>query len=168
MNENSVKNCAKVLLSLELPHQDIEKTRDIWQSCAELRAALCCPAVGRDEKYRVTDRAFPESVAAFLKVMEKYGHIGALSEIIDTYEKLRLEQLEFGSATLYCAAQPDSGTVARFEQAVCKKLGCKSAKLEVVIDPSLIGGYVLQIADTVYDKSVKNAVKTLQKELAHK
>jgi F-type H+-transporting ATPase subunit delta len=165
MNENSVKNCAKVLLSLNVPQGDTDDVKELWESSEELRTALSCPAVGRDEKYRVIDRAFPESMRSFLKVMEKYGHIGLLSDILDVYEKLRLEQRETLGCTLYCAAEPDKETVKRFEQTVCKKYGAAKADLEIVIDESLIGGYVLKVGDTVYDRSVKAAVRALQSEL---
>ena len=165
MTDTAVKNCAKVLLELGVPEADADKARGVWDESEELRKALCCPAVKREEKQRVIDKVFPESMKSYIKVMEKYGHIAQLSEIVEQYKLLKLEQKEALSCTLYCVSEPSADILRRYEQTLMKKYGASSVVIKVVIKPELIGGCILQVGDKVYDKSVKSAVAALQSEL---
>ena len=63
---------------------------------------------------------------------------------------------------LYCAEKPGDALVAEFERTIAAKLGKDSVKLSVIVDESLIGGYMLDIGGITYDKSIKSAVKELQ------
>ncbi|MBQ2357989.1 MAG: F0F1 ATP synthase subunit alpha [Ruminococcus sp.] len=96
-------------------------------------------------------------------------HKGALNElpaVVREYEKLKLKQLGAVVCQLYCAQKPSEELTAQFREVIRKKLGCNEVVLDIRIDPSLIGGYVLNADGKTYDKSVKNALKGLQKDLA--
>ena len=56
MTDTAVKNCAKVLLELGVPEADADKARGVWDESEELRKALCCPAVKREEKQSYPNR----------------------------------------------------------------------------------------------------------------
>ena len=83
-----------------------------------------------------------------------------LPELIESYE--RRKKAGGTGYRLYCAKQPDPELVAEFEKTIAEKLGKDSIKLEVRIDESLIGGYMLDIDGITYDKSVKSAVRELK------
>lgn len=164
-NITAAVNCAKVLLSLGVPESDIASARETWSASGELRFALSCPSISKTEKHAVIEKVFPKSLHGFFKVMEKYSHIGYMSDIFESYDRLKRESENCTGAVLYAAAKPDEKTVESFKRAVCKKSGCASTHMEIIIEPSLIGGYVLKIGDKVYDRSVKSALEALQNEM---
>ncbi len=83
-----------------------------------------------------------------------------LPELIENYER---QKRSGGTGyRLYCAKKPDDALVAEFERTIAKKLGKDSIKLEVKVDESLIGGYMLDIDGITYDKSIKSAVRELK------
>ncbi len=91
--------------------------------------------------------------------------LSLLPEMVEQYEQEKLRRENGLVCRLICAEKPSDELTARFRKAAAKKLGREDVVLEVVVDPSLIGGYVLEMDGKVYDKSVKNAVSGLKKEL---
>ena len=83
-----------------------------------------------------------------------------LPGLIEEYE--RSKKSGGSEYKLYCAEKPDDALVAEFERTIAAKLGKDSVKLSVIVDESLIGGYMLDIGGITYDKSIKSAVKELQ------
>ena len=91
--------------------------------------------------------------------------LSLLPEMVEQYEQEKLRRESGLVCRLICAEKPSEELIGRFRRAAAKKLGREDVVLEVVVDEKLIGGYVLELDGKVYDKSVKNAVTGLQKEL---
>ena len=91
--------------------------------------------------------------------------LSLLPEMVEKYEQEKLRRESGLVCRLICAEKPSEELIARFRRAAADKLGREDVVLETVIDDTLIGGYVLELDGKVYDKSVKNAVAGLQKEL---
>ena len=59
----------QVLYELEIPEEDIEETKAIWESSADLREILEKPVVSGEQKHGIIDRILPEKSRSFLKVL---------------------------------------------------------------------------------------------------
>ena len=68
-------------------------------------------------------------------------------------------------AVVTCARQPDEATCKALRSAACKLRGVQEIEMQVKIDPSLLGGFVLEIDGVVYDRSVKGRLGLLAREL---
>lgn len=166
MNNSEIKNTASTLLEADVAHDDIREMTDIWNNSEELRSAMLSSTVTDEEKERIADRAFSPAGAACIKMLLHKGALNELPAVVREYEKLKLKQLGAVVCQLYCAQKPSEELTAQFREVIRKKLGCNEVVLDIRIDPSLIGGYVLNADGKTYDKSVKNALKGLQKDLA--
>ena len=166
MNNSEIKNTASALLEADVAHDDIREMTDIWNNSEELRSAMLSSTVTDEEKERIADRAFSPAGAACIKTLLHKGVLGELPAVVKEYEKLKLKQQGAVVCQLYCAQKPSEELTAQFREVIRKKLGCNEVVLDIRIDPSLIGGYVLNADGKTYDKSVKNALKGLQKDLA--
>lgn len=166
MNNSEIKNTASTLLEADVAHDDIREITDIWNNSEELRSAMLSSAVTDEEKERIADRAFSPAGAACIKMLLHKGALNELPAVVREYEKLKLKQQGAVVCQLYCAQKPSEELTAQFREVIRKKLGCNEVVLDIRIDPSLIGGYVLNADGKTYDKSVKNALKGLQKDLA--
>ena len=166
MNNSEIKNTASTLLEADVAHDDIREITDIWNNSEELRSAMLSSAVTDEEKERIADRAFSPAGASCIKMLLHKGALNELPAVVREYEKLKLKQLGAVVCQLYCAQKPSEELTAQFREVIRKKLGCNEVVLDIRIDPSLIGGYVLNADGKTYDKSVKNALKGLQKDLA--
>lgn len=166
MNNSEIKNTASTLLEADVAHDDIREMTDIWNNSEELRSAMLSSTVTDEEKERIADRAFSPAGAACIKMLLHKGALNELPAVVREYEKLKLKQQGAVVCQLYCAQKPSEELTAQFREVIRKKLGCNEVVLDIRIDPSLIGGYVLNADGKTYDKSVKNALKGLQKDLA--
>lgn len=166
MNSSEIKNTASTLLEADVAHDDIREMTDIWNNSEELRSAMLSSTVTDEEKERIADRAFSPAGASCIKMLLHKGALNELPAVVREYEKLKLKQQGAVVCQLYCAQKPSEELTAQFREVIRKKLGCNEVVLDIRIDPSLIGGYVLNADGKTYDKSVKNALKGLQKDLA--
>ncbi len=166
MNNSEIKNTASALLEADIAHDDIREMTDIWNNSEELRSSMLSSAVTDEEKERIADRAFSPAGASCIKMLLHKGALNELPAVVREYEKLKLKQQGTVVCQLYCVQKPSEELTAQFREVIRKKLGCNEVVLDIRIDPSLIGGYVLNADGKTYDKSVKNALKGLQKDLA--
>lgn len=166
MNNSEIKNTASALLEADVAHDDMREMTDIWNNSEELRSSMLSSTVTDEEKERIADRAFSPAGASCIKMLLHKGALNELPAVVREYEKLKLKQLGAVVCQLYCAQKPSEELTAQFREVIRKKLGCNEVVLDIRIDPSLIGGYVLHADGKTYDKSVKNALKGLQKDLA--
>ena len=59
--------CGRVLFELSPKAESVKASRELFESCDELKDALASPAVEIKEKEKVIDRLFPEDMRNFLK-----------------------------------------------------------------------------------------------------
>ena len=72
----------------------------------------------------------------------------------------------FAKARLICTAEPSSEQLKGFKEFVCKKTGEESCELEIVIDESIIGGFVIEIGGEQYDRSLKSKLSEIKESVS--
>ncbi len=168
MNNSDINRIASGLLEMDIAHDDIRELADTWNNSEELRSALLSTGVSDEEKERIADRAFSAAGSACIKKLMHDGALTELSAVVKEYERLKLKQTGTVVCQLYCTQKPSQELTKEFREVIREKLGCQEVVLDIRIDPSLIGGYVLHVDGKIYDKSVKNALKSLQGDLARR
>jgi F-type H+-transporting ATPase subunit delta len=133
-----------------------------------LDSLLVSALISPEEKSAVIDRVFGGRVSPttlnFLKVVGRHGRLDCLRAIHSQtrvmYDKLRNRiPVRLTTATPLSAAALEKIAVG-----LRAKLGGEPI-FEQNTDPSLIGGAVLRIGDTVYDGSVANQLKNLREQM---
>lgn len=125
-------------------------------------------ALGRDNKNLLIDRVVGTRATPlftnFLRVLAKHGRLDLLQGIrrqseIELERRAGKRRVGVSSATELSAE-----LLASIKSSLAASLGCDPI-LETRIDPSLIGGVVIRVGDTVYDGSLKTQVKQLRVRL---
>ena len=62
----------------------------------------------------------------------------------------------------------DNEDIEQVKEMICKKYNKAGVELDLIEDPSLIGGMVLKVNDTEYDKSIKGTLDEMQKSLVRR
>jgi F-type H+-transporting ATPase subunit delta len=87
-----------------------------------------------------------------------------LEEIITEYQRLMDKRLGIVRARVMTARTLDPAQqrelARKFEQVTGKQV-----RMEVAIDPSLIGGVVAQVGSTIYDGSVRQKLQAIKNRL---
>lgn len=133
----------------------------------QLASAFASPRVSVEEKSRILDRLFSDKldpmVLRFLKVVAARGRLGYVQYISSAARTLRDESLGRKVARVTSAVPLDDALRNQVVERLSASLNSQIVLRERV-DPSLIGGLVIRVGDTVYDSSVAGRLNGMAKK----
>jgi F-type H+-transporting ATPase subunit delta len=135
---------------------------------ADLRERLADPSIDTGAKLGiVTDllggRAHPQTVSAVAYIVQS-GRARQLGEITRTLANLGAESRSEALAVVRSAVPLDATQQRKLAEALGRTAG-RAVDLKVVVDPSVVGGLVVTIGDTVIDGSVSRRLSELKTAL---
>jgi F-type H+-transporting ATPase subunit delta len=148
---------------------DVERLYKILNENPELRRALESPIIKPALKQSILEKIFlgkiHEELYKFLRFIVEKKRENLLITILKKFLWLRDEQVGIVNMkikTAYEFSEEQASLIkSKFETKLKKKV-----RLNFVIDPALIGGFVAQINDTVYDASLKHQLEILKKKFS--
>ena len=81
------------------------------------------------------------------------------------YQQLERREQGEGLCVLRCARDPGDDTLGPLARFFCKQHGYQSLTFDIVVDPEVLGGFVLEIDGITYDKSVRGQLHALAQRL---
>ena len=137
-------------------------------SSEELRNALSDQALPTDRKQAIVQdllgaRASRLTIAA-VDFVVAVGHGRDLSKIADGLAAAAAASRSREVAEVRSAIELDAVTVQRLEASLARATG-KQVEVKVVVDPSVVGGIVARVGDTVIDGSVRSRLDSLRQAL---
>ena len=177
MNDGLIPNrYAKALYKLALERGDqaavYDQMKQLDQSYAleaELRKAVANPFVDVAEKSRLLMSASgageESSASRFFPLVIKNNRAEFLRAIALSYVKLYRERNAIARVEVVTATDVTDGVVDNIMAVVKRQLGGKTLELSRRVDPSLIGGFTVNVDSLVLDASVKNQLEKLRLKL---
>ncbi len=161
-------DAAKEKGSLPQVRADLADFVEAVEASPELRNLLLNPRIDVRAKQAGLDAVFGDAsqlFANFLKLLAQKGRLGEIAEIHRAFERLvaaeeRILNVELITARDLSAAEADE-IIAKIAQASGRKVDATRS-----VDPSLIGGMVLQAGSFRADASVRGRLTSLRQELA--
>lgn len=155
---------------------DTEKLRGELQAASQtvagsapLRMVLASPAVAWEKK-----KAILEAIAGrlglsrltrnFLLVAGERGRAGHLEGMEQAFEQLLLDRAGVVRATVTSARALSAGEQRQVEAELERQVGRK-LQTRYATDPELVGGFVAQVGDQVYDGSIRGRLERLRQAL---
>lgn len=169
---------AKSLLDLAQDGNKLEKVREDMTGFAtackvpDLRLMLKSPIINTDKKRAVMKSLFDgkvdELTMAFFNIILTKGREAHLPEIADTFEAQYKKLKGITSVKLTTATPVGDDVVATIKA----KLEASSATdsivdIETAVDEKLIGGFVIEFGDKLYDASVAHRLELIRKDLVN-
>ena len=155
----------KVLYELNISLEAVHEAQRILSENPQVQEVLENPVISREAKDRVINRIFPGEIQNFIKVVKNHGKTSLLSEIFHGYEAYRKKCEEILTARLIYVTKPTQRQIDDMKQFLCTRYGKKQAELELIEDPSLLGGFILQADDHEYDWSLRARYQRLGEKL---
>jgi F-type H+-transporting ATPase subunit delta len=153
--------------SWEQWRRDLDVVRDALQN-PELRLMLESPRLAVGQRGALLDQTLASKVGAttlnLLKVMGRRGRLGLLSDMLVWFDEIADRAQGVRRFTVTTATPLDDNQRAQLRA----RLGGGDDRhllLTERIDPSLIGGLVLQQEDLIRDYSIKTRLETLRERL---
>ncbi|RKQ63158.1 ATP synthase F1 subcomplex delta subunit [Thermovibrio guaymasensis] len=111
-------------------------------------------------KVEVTDE-----LKKILLLMARRNRLGLLKDFKEEFESFVNSRLGIVKAEITSASELDQETLDKIAKKIEELFG-KRAEIVVKLDPSIIGGFIVKVADKVLDASIKTQLENLKKAIA--
>lgn len=132
---------------------------------------LSSALVPHEDKVKILERTFGGKVSPlvldFLKVLSNRGRLDVTRAVVDVYEQLFNELRGKVPVTVLTATPLDAGQSQTLEASLRRILGGEP-QIQPDVDPTLIGGVVLRVGDTVYDGSVARQLQQVREQMINR
>ena len=146
---------------------DIKLVGEVLDSDPQIVQFFNHVLIENDKKIQLLDQSFKGNVLNFLKLLVQSRRIRYIDDIVKSYINLSNQYLGIEEGMIYTPYELTDQQIQDIEKAISQKEN-KKVTLKVSIDPSLLGGIKVQIANRIYDGTIKNKVEMLKKELLRK
>jgi F-type H+-transporting ATPase subunit delta len=153
---------------LERVQNELLQIARAFRSSDELRDSLSNPQLPADRKSAIVNGLLEsrasELTIAFVNFLVGLGRASALPDIVDELAETAAAAVNREVAEIRTAVDLDPATVERLVAALARQTG-KRLEPKVIVDPSVIGGIVARVGDTVIDGSVQKRLSGLREAL---
>jgi F-type H+-transporting ATPase subunit delta len=175
----AARRYAKALFELASEAKQVEKVRadladlaQTFEKSVELRALVENPAFAPDVKKKAISAVAARMgcsplLQSTLKLLVDRRRLGALAEVSDAFSAIAERRSGRVRAEIVTAAPLPDAYYAQLEKTLAEVTG-RQISLVKRTDPSIIGGVVTRVGDTVFDGSIANRLKDLRTQLLEK
>ena len=136
---------------------------------SQVRALFGNPRVGPAELaslFLPEGEAGDSQFAGFINLLADNQRLAALPEIAALFEQEKREAEKVVQVRVRSAAPIDANETAKLKDALKRRFG-RDIELEQAIDPSVLGGAIIDAGDVVIDGSVRGRLHQLEAALTH-
>jgi F-type H+-transporting ATPase subunit delta len=154
---------------LERVENELLSIAQAIEASTELRSTLTDPQLSLDRKQAIVDdliggRASTLTVG-LVQLIVNQGRVAELPAIATAVAQSAAASRDKALGEVRSAVPLDEDTIARLETSLSRATG-KSVEVKVIVDPSVIGGIVARVGDTVIDGSLARRVETVRQNVS--
>lgn len=176
--EKLAKRYAKALFDdaqakgvLETVNNDMMLVKHSIEDSKELKVFLKNPIIRSTKKIAVLKRIFGDKISTdsfslILLLIEK-GREGYLNEVASLFNRIYNDHLHILEVTITTALPLDKVTEESIKKVIYSKVGEKTLIVKSVIDTKIIGGFLVDLGNKVYDASVRNKLSNIANKLIY-
>ena len=142
----------------------------VLRSSPELKAALASPVLEPEAKKAALAKLFNDqvtpSVQNLLKLLADRQRLPMMEAVLMRFLELYRELRNITLAKVTSASSLSEEQQAELNRKVQAIAGSKSVEFDLVVDPSLIGGFIVSMGSQVIDASLSGQVRRLGLALA--
>ncbi|MBR2277575.1 MAG: F0F1 ATP synthase subunit alpha [Eubacterium sp.] len=153
------------LLKSNASADDIEKAKAVIGATDEVCAILDSPSVPLAEKETAIGELFPASVRGALLTISEDMRVCDFGEIAKAYLAELDKKNNIANAVIRCVTEPTDEQLDGFKAFVMKETGAADAKIEVIKDASLLGGFIIDVAGRQFDRSLKTKLREIKESV---
>lgn len=150
-------------------YDDMESISKTITASDELMDVLASPVIKNQLKKNALREIFrdvhPVTLGAFDILLEN-NRISILKSVAQKYLELYNEINQIQVATVTTAIPLDKRLEIKIQDKILELTG-KGATIKNVVDPSIIGGFILRIGDLQYNASVAKSFNNLKREFSN-
>lgn len=126
---------------------------------------LCAPSITSIQREKLIDEAFSNSLSeytlSFLKLLCRKGYMPLFDKCYDEFRKLYLDFSGTVRAKVISAVELTEAERAKVQEKIHILTG-HSAMVRYTVDPSILGGIIIETDDQTIDASVRRRLKEIK------
>ncbi len=170
-----IRGYAEALFRVVRAEGELDRVEDelfrfgkILESNHELKQVLSDRSIDKVQRAKVldellSDRVSPHTLSLLSFVVEQ-GRGRQLPQILEGLSDLAAEARDSVVAEVRTAIPLEEGQKTKLAAALSKATG-KNVTVKVLVDPSVIGGVVAKIGDTVIDGTIRHRLEQLREQV---
>ena len=170
-----INGYAQALFSIVRAEGELDRVEDelyhfgkLLESNHELKQTLSDKSIERDQRAKVLEQILSGKVSphtlGLLEFIVSQGRARQLPQILEELSDLAAEAREAVVAEVRTAVPLDDSQRQQLASALSSATG-KKVEVKVVVDPSVVGGIVAKVGDTVIDGSVRRRLEQLKEQV---
>jgi F-type H+-transporting ATPase subunit delta len=165
---NAIFEIAKAEGSLEAVEDELFQFSQLFQGNDQLREKLTDQSLPAEKRQAIVEdllgqKASPLTVS-LISFLVGSGRAADIPEIINRFVERAAAERRHEVAEVRTAIPLDEEQRRRLTQALERATG-KKVELKVIVDPSVVGGLVARVGDTVIDGTVRRRLDQLREAL---
>lgn len=149
-------------------HSDMLLLKAITRSNADVVALLKSPVIQADKKVKILGAILDGKISAitsgFIRLLCTKGRESVLAEIAVEFEKQYNLLKNITRVKLTSAAPLEAGMLNMIREKVEASITGRKVEIETAVNPELIGGFVLETGNELFDASVLRDLKDIKKQ----
>jgi F-type H+-transporting ATPase subunit delta len=155
--------------SAELGLEQLVKFSSLLSSQPQMRQLFENPTIAAERRKEVfkgiaDSLSYESYVRNFINLLIERNRLDLLADIIVAYQKLLDENLGIVRARITSAGPLDAAQQRDIAERLEQVTG-KHVRVELSVDPALIGGVVARVGSTIYDGSIRQQLQVFKQRL---
>jgi F-type H+-transporting ATPase subunit delta len=174
-SDELIRGYAEALFRVVRAEGELDRVEDelfrfgkILEKNHDLRQALSDQSMERAQRTKILEDLLEDKVSAhtlgLVTFIVAQGRGRHLPQILEKLSTIAAEARNFVVAEIRTAVPLDEKQRTELASALSKATG-KQVEVKVLVDPSVIGGVVAKIGDTVIDGSIKRRLEQLREQV---
>lgn len=154
---------------LKAVHQDMLLLQETLDESKDLRIMLKSPVIPSHKKEQVLNKVFSgklsEITEKFINLLVNKGREKHLDEMVDSFVEQYNKMHHIVKAKLTTAVPVSDKVVAELKAMLLKDSENEEVIITTEVDPTIVGGFVLQYGDQLIDSSIERKLQIIKKQI---
>ena len=159
---------ARVSGQLSGVEDDLFRFARTFEGSDDLRMALTDPQLPIERRISVIEQLMGDKAlqtsTALVSMVVATGQAAELPPIVGRFVELAASERDREVAEVRSAIPLDDAQIARLAEALGRATG-KTVEVKVIVDPTVLGGIVARVGDTVIDGTVRHRIDEMKEQL---
>jgi F-type H+-transporting ATPase subunit delta len=142
-----------------------------FEASTELRSSLTDPQLPLDRKYAIVDDLIEGRAASLtlgvIQLIISQNHASDLPAIAMALSEIAAASRDKAVAEVRSAIPLDQEAISRLTESLSRATG-KNVEVKVFVDPTVVGGIVARVGDTVIDGSIARRIESARQAVRSK
>ncbi len=150
--------------------QDMQYLYDVCNQSEDFENLVKSPIINPEKKEDIFNAVLKGKISelslAFVQLMTRKGREKNLMSIADAYGDIYNQDHKIKVLKLTTATQLEESEINKIVDKVKSQTEADELEVSVEIDPELIGGFVVQVEDKLFDASVRRDLEDIKKQFS--